>query len=103
MRKRLDQLGKLITVKVGKFNELSDGGHFLLDAMAASWVAYEERSSGIHMRDKEGKNGKVQGELRRQFSTVNSKLVCSAGCTRWGRGGGCRLRPMSGRSGRRRV
>ena len=34
--RRLDQFGDLVTVVVGKHNELSDGGHFLLDAMAAS-------------------------------------------------------------------
>ena len=71
MRRRLDQFGDLVTIIVGKYNELSDGGHFLLDAMAASRVAYEERSSGTHYRDKVAKKGVVQGELRRQLATVN--------------------------------
>ena len=71
MRRRLDQFGNLITVIVGKFNELSDGGQFLVNAMAASRVAYEERSSGIHYKDKESRKGEVQGELRRQLATVN--------------------------------
>ena len=71
MRRRLDQFGELITIVVGKFNELSDGGHFLLDAMAASRVAYEERSTGLLSKDKAARKGEVQGELRRQLSTVN--------------------------------
>ena len=39
--------------------------------MAASRVAYEERSSGVHFRDKESRKGEVQGEVRRQLATVN--------------------------------
>ena len=38
VRRRLDEFGNLISVVVGKFNKLSDDGHFLLDAMAASRV-----------------------------------------------------------------
>ena len=34
MRRQLDLFGDLITVVVGKYNELSEGGHILLDAMA---------------------------------------------------------------------
>ena len=71
MRRRLDQFGDLVTIIVGKYNELSDGGHFLLDAMAASRVAHEERTSGLYCRDREAKKGAVQGELRRQLATVN--------------------------------
>ena len=71
MRRRLCQFGDLITIVVGKFNELSDGGHFLIDAMAASRVAQEERSSGLLSKDKAARNGEVQGELRRQLATVN--------------------------------
>ena len=71
MRRRLGQFGDLITIVVGKFNELSDGGHFLIDAMAASRVAQEERSSGLLSKDKAARNGEVQGELRRQLATVN--------------------------------
>ena len=39
IRRRLDELGHLIGVVVGRFNELSDDGHFLMDAMASaiSW------------------------------------------------------------------
>ena len=100
MRRRLEQFGKLITVIVGKFNELSDGAQFLLDAMASSRVAYEERSSGIHHRDKDGKRGEVQGELRRQLSTVNLRAGMQLMLSRLhqvGEGGDCRARPMSGR------
>ena len=50
--RRLDQFGDLVTVVVGKNNELSDGEHFLLDAMAASRVAYEERSTGLLAKDR---------------------------------------------------
>ena len=39
--------------------------------MAASQVAYEERTSGLYCRDREAKKGAVQGELRRQLATVN--------------------------------
>ena len=55
---------------VGKNNELSDGGHFLLDAMAASLAAYEERSTGLLAKGREAGRGTHQGELRRQLATV---------------------------------
>jgi hypothetical protein len=71
MRRRLDQFGELVTIVVGKFNELSDGGHFLLDTMAASRVAYEERNCGLLYKNKEARKGEVQGGLRRQLATVN--------------------------------
>ena len=64
------QFGDLVTIVIGKHNELSDGGHFLLDAMAASRVAYEERSSGLLAKDREARRGVHQGELRRQLATV---------------------------------
>ena len=71
IRRRLDQFGSLVTIIVGKYNKLSDGGHFLLDAMAASRVAYEEHSSGLHCRDREARMGVIQRELRRWLATVN--------------------------------
>ena len=39
VRRRLDLFGELITVVVGKYNELSEGGHMLLEAMASSRAA----------------------------------------------------------------
>ena len=43
VRRQLDLFGDLITVVVGKYNELSEGGHMLLDAMASSRAAMVER------------------------------------------------------------
>ena len=71
MKRRLDEFGNLISVVVGKFNELSDDGHFLLDAMAASRVEQVERMTGLHRLEMEKEKGAAQGELRRQLSTVN--------------------------------
>ena len=36
IRRRLHGFGQLIGIVIGKFSELSNDGHFLLDAMAAS-------------------------------------------------------------------
>ena len=69
MRRRLDEFGQLVSVVCGKYNELSDDGHFLLAAMAASRVEMVERRNGLHRLEKE--KGSVQGELRRQLATVN--------------------------------
>ena len=71
MRRRLDEFGDLLTVVVRKYNELSDDGHFLLDAMAASRVGLVERQTGLHSLDSETEKGLHQGELRRQLATVN--------------------------------
>ena len=43
---QLDQYGELVTIVVGKFLEMSEGGHQLLDAMARSRVAKLERQMG---------------------------------------------------------
>ena len=71
MRRRLNEFGDFLTVVVGKYNELSDDGHFLLDAMAASRVDLVERQTGLHSLDSETEKGLHQGELRRQLATVN--------------------------------
>ena len=47
VRRQLDLFGDLITVVVGKYNELSEGGHMLLDAMASSRAAMVERRTGM--------------------------------------------------------
>ena len=47
MRRQLDLFGDQITVVVGKYNELSEGGHMLLDAMASSRAAMVERGTGL--------------------------------------------------------
>ena len=57
----MDQFGDLVTIVVGKHNELSDGGHFLLDAMSASRVAYKERSTGLLAKDREARRGLTRG------------------------------------------
>ena len=44
---QFDIFGYLITMVVGKYNELSDQGHMLLDAMASSRAAMVERRTGI--------------------------------------------------------
>ena len=43
IRQQLDQYGDLITIVVGKFNELSEWGHKLLEAIAESRVALTAR------------------------------------------------------------
>ena len=71
IRQQLDQYGDLITVVVGKYLELSEGGHMLLDAMASSRVAKMERSTGLASINFKAEKGAIQGELRRQLSVVN--------------------------------
>ena len=70
MRRQLDLYGELITVGIGKYIEMSEGGQNLLDSLASSRVAFLERTSGLASRDREKKKGIVQGELRRQLATV---------------------------------
>ena len=77
VRRRLDLLGELITVVVGKHNELSEGGHMLLDAMASSRAALVERRTGIASQDVKAEKGIIQGELRRQLSVVNLRASMS--------------------------
>ena len=40
---------------VGKYNELSDQGHMLLDAMTSSWAAIVEGGTGMASHDYETK------------------------------------------------
>ena len=47
VRRQLDQYGELVGIVVGKYLELSEGGHMLLDAMARSRMAKMERKSGL--------------------------------------------------------
>ena len=44
---QFDIFGYLITMVVGKYNELSDQGHMLLDAMTSSWAAMVEGRTGM--------------------------------------------------------
>ena len=78
VRRQLDQYGKLVGVVVGKYLELSEGGHLLLDAMASSRVASQERTSGLASANAAMEVGVVRGELRRQLSVVN--LRASMAC-----------------------
>ena len=78
MRRRLDLFGELITVVVGKHNELSVGGHMLLEAMACCRVEKVERRAGMASQDRNMEKGVIQGELRRQLSVVN--LRASMAC-----------------------
>ena len=93
VRRQLDIYGELVTIVVGKYAELSNDGHFLLEAMAASRVAKLERSSGLASRDREREKGVIQGELRRQLSTVNVLATVSCLLDRLNQAGeGGRLR-----------
>ena len=77
VRRRLDLFGELITVVVGKHNELSEGGHMLLEAMASSRAALLERRTGMAHQDVKAEKGIIQGELRRQLSVVNLRASMS--------------------------
>ena len=61
IRQQLDQYGDLITIVVGKFNELSEGGHQLLKAVAESRVAKmatrAEKSSAEQSNGEGGDSG----------------------------------------------
>ena len=78
VRRQLDLFGDLITIVVGKYNELSEGGHMLLDAMASSRAAMVERRTGMASHEAKMEKGVIQGELRRQLSVVN--LRASMAC-----------------------
>ena len=77
IRRQLDQYGDLITIVVGKYLELSEGGHMLLDAMASSRVAMVERTTGLASTSVAVEKGVVLGELRRQLSVVNLRASMS--------------------------
>ena len=71
-------LEKLESIVVGKHNELSEGGHMILEAMACSRAEKLERSTGRASLEKKMEQGVIQGELRRQLSVVN--LRASMAC-----------------------
>ena len=48
VRRQLDRFGDLITVVVGKYNEMSKGGHMLLDAKASSGAAMHNMHFGYY-------------------------------------------------------
>ena len=77
VRRQLDLYGDLVTIVVGKYLELSEGGHKLLEAMACSRVALLERTSGLASRDGVAEKGVINGELRRQLSVVNLRATMS--------------------------
>ena len=77
IRRRLDLFGELITIVVGKYNELSEGGHMLLEAMTSSRAALVERTTGLARDDVKKEKGIIQGELRRQLSVVNLRASMS--------------------------
>ena len=77
VRKQLDLFGDLVGIVVGKYGEMSEGGHQLLDAMANSRVAKLERQSGMARTNAAVEKGVVQGELRRQLSVVNLRATMS--------------------------
>ena len=60
MRRQLDLFGDLITAVVGKYNELSKGGHMLLDAMASSRAAMVERRTGMASHEAKMEKGIIQ-------------------------------------------
>ena len=95
VRRQLDQYGDLVGIVVGKYLEISEGGHMLLDAMASSRVAKKERKSGLASLNKVMEKGVVQGELRRQLSVVNLRASMACMLDRLhqaGEGGGMRAR-----------
>ena len=95
VRRQLDLYGELITIVVGKYLELSEGGQNLLKAMACSRVAKLERASGLASSDREREEGILRGEIRRQLSTVNLRATMSCLLDRLhqaGPGKGARLR-----------
>ena len=63
---------------MGKFNELSEGGHKLVEAVAESRVAVRARRAGEGALVKSVEKGVVVGELRRQLSVVNlrASMTC---------------------------
>ena len=77
IRRQLDQYGDLITIVVGKFNEL-EWGHKLLEAIAESRVALTARRAGEAREVRSVEKGMVVGELRRQLSVVNirASMAC---------------------------
>ena len=50
---QFDIFGYLITMVMGKYNELSDQGHMLLDAMTSSWAAMVEGRTGMASHETE--------------------------------------------------
>ena len=70
-------LKSVLKVVVGKYNELSEGGHMLLEAMASSRAALVERRTGMAHQDVKAEKGIIQGELRRQLSVVNLRASMS--------------------------
>ena len=78
VRRKLDQYGELVGIVVGKYLELSEGGHLLLEAMASSRVAMLERKTGMASTNARVEVGVVRGELRRELSVVN--LRASMAC-----------------------
>ena len=98
VRRQLDLFGELITVVVGKYNELSEGGHMLLEAMASSRAALVERRTGMARQDVKSEKGIIQGELRRQLSVVNLRASMSCMLDRLhqsGEGGSMEVRSKS--------
>ena len=96
MRCQLDRYEDFIIIyRRGEVLQDDRGGHNLLEAMACSRVARLERTSCLASRDREREQGTIQGELRRQLSTVN--LCASMACLldrlhQAGPGEGARLR-----------
>ena len=77
IRRQLDHYGELITIVVGKYCELSDWGHQLLEAMACSRVAKQEQMTGLASRERAVEKGIIVGELRRQLSVINLRASMS--------------------------
>ena len=64
VRRKLDQYGELVGIVVGKYLELSEGGHLLLEAMASSRLAMLERKTGMASTNARVEVGVVRGELQ---------------------------------------
>ena len=68
IRRKLDQFGDLLGLVVGRFNEVSNDLHNLVESMAESRVKLLARREGRQLSDNE--KGVVVGQLRRRLSTA---------------------------------
>ena len=75
VRRQLDTYGDLLTIVVGKFLEVSEDAHRLMAAMAESRVAKQARTCGQSCVNKQVEKGVVQGEIRRQLTSLPQCLA----------------------------
>ena len=78
LRRRLDQFGELIGIVSGIFNEASSDSLMLMDVMASARVDKVARATGLSSAQQAVEKGRVQGELRLQFSlsSLRAGMAC---------------------------